>query len=140
MPYHYTQNGRSLYTILITGGVSALAVLFLVLPSPIFTVLGIGLIILACSGIYAFVKGETWSMRVEDGVLSWSYARWPKSFGRIDLSSVRHVVVNDRSSSLLFTFLDGSSRKIKLIGYAGRFRDYLVAHYPSITVEFVEGT
>ena len=139
-PYLYTQKGRSLYTVFIIGFVAALAVLFFVPRDPIFTVIAIFLVVLVFSGIYAFLNGETWSMSVEDGVLTWSYPRWPKSSGRIDLSSVCHVVVDDCSSSLSFKFLDGSTRKIKLIGHASRFRDYLAAHFTSVRVEFVEGT
>jgi len=96
--------------------------------------------IIALSGLYACLKGETWSMTVENGFLSWSYERWPRSSGRIDLAAVRSVVVNDCSSALVFAFADGSTRKIKLIGYGAKLRDYLVAQHPQITVEFIEGT
>ena len=119
---------------------AVLAVFFIFTRDPVFTVVGVFLVVLVVSGIYAFLKGEIWSMTIEDGVLSWSYARWPKSSGRIDLSTVRAVVVDDCSSTLAFTFLDASTRKIKLIGYGGRVRDYLAAHFPHIRIEFVEGT
>jgi hypothetical protein len=125
--------------VLVTGFVAALAVLFLLLRDPIFKVLGVLLIVLVFSGIYAFAKGETWSMSVEKGILTWDYARWPKSSGRVDMSTVRQVVVDDSSSSLLLTFLDGSTRRIKLIGVASQLRDYLVAQCPQVRVEYVEG-
>ena len=139
-PYHYTQKGRGLYSMIKTGFAAVLAALFFFTRDPIFTAVGVFLIVLVFSGIYAFIKGETWSMTIEDGVLSWSYARWPKSSGRIDLSTVRAVVVDDCSSNLVFTFLDGSTRKIKFFGYGSRLRDYLVLHFPHVRVEFVEGT
>src|SRR5437660_8149141 len=128
-PYLYTQKARSPYVVLVTGFAAFLAVLFFVSRDPFFALFGIFLVVLVFSGIYGSLKGETWSMSVEDGILSWSYARWPKSSGQIDLRTVRDVVVDDCSSTLSFTFLDGSTRKIKLIGHASRFRDYLVAHF-----------
>jgi hypothetical protein len=139
-PYLYAEKGRSFRTVFITAFVALLACLFFLVASPVSTVIGAILVVLAISGVYAFLRGETWNISVNDAILSWSYARWPKSSGSIDLSTVRHVVVNDSSSTLSFTFEDGSTRKIKLIGYAGRFRDYLKARFPNITVEFVEGS
>ena len=139
-PYHYKHKGRGAYAVLVAGFVAALAIFFFLLGDPVFTVIGIFLVGLVFSGIYAFVKGETWSISVDKGILTWAYARWPKSSGRIDLSTVRHVVVDDSSSSLLLTFLDGSTQRIKLIGIASQFRDYLVAQLPHIKVEYVEGT
>lgn len=140
IPYNYTQKGRSLSTILVTGLCAILAFSFLIIPYPIPKLIGAFLVVFVFSGFYAFSKGEVWSMSVEDGILSWSYARWPKSSGNIDSSTVCYLLVDDCSSNLSITFLDGSSRKIKLIGHARRFRDYAVSHFPHITVAFVEGT
>ncbi len=139
-PYRYTQKARGLYAMVAAAFAAVLATLFIFTRDPVFTVVGVFLVVLVLSGIYAFLKSETWSMTIEDGVLSWSYARWPKSSGRIDLSAVRAVVVDDCSNTLAFTFLDGSTRKIKLIGYGSQFRDYVTAHFPHVSVEFVEGT
>ena len=102
--------------------------------------IGVVLVVFVISGVYAFLKGETWSICVQDGVLSWSYARWPMSNGSVDLRAARKVVVNDCSSTLLFTFADGTSRSIKLLGSGGRFRDYLKTAFPNIELEFIEGT
>ena len=139
-PYAYTQRGRGIYSIFGIAFTAFLAVGFFLIQKPVGVVIGLILSFFAGSGIYAFFKGETWSIRIEDGFLSWSYARWPKSSGRIDLSTVRAVVVNDCSSRVTFTFSDNRTRKIKLVGPAGRIRDYLVAHFPDIKVEWVEGT
>lgn len=138
--YSYTQKARGLYAVLATGFAALLAVLFIFTRSPVFVACGTLLALLVISGIYAFFKGETWSMRIEDGMLSWAYARWPKSSGTIELSTVCTVVVNDWGSTIEFTFSDGSSRRLKLIGHAAKLRDYLVAHYPHINVKFVEGS
>lgn len=138
--YTNIQKGRGFYSVFATGFTAALAVLFILTYHPIFSSIGIFLAMLAFSGIYAFLKGETWSMSIEDGVLIWSYPRWPKSSGRIDLITVSAVVVDDCSSTLELSVSDGSSRKIKLIGHAAKLRDYLLTHYPHINVKFVEGT
>lgn len=135
--YFYSQKGRSSYGALATVFAAVLAALFL--ASHIW-VIGVPLALLAISGIYAFTKGETWNISVTDSVLAWSYARWPNSSGRIDLNLVRTVTVNDCSSRLSFTFTDGSVRTIKLVGNAHHFRNYLLAHFPNLKVEFVEGT
>lgn len=138
--YRQTQKGRSLSAALVIVFVAGLAVFFILTKDPIFTVIGVFLGVLVLSGLYAFLKGETWSICVQDGVLSWSYARWPKSQGSVDLRTTRKIVVDDCSSTALFAFADGTSRKIKLIGSAGRFRDYLKAAFPNIELEFIEGT
>ncbi|MFA6546970.1 MAG: hypothetical protein WCS99_21315 [Limisphaerales bacterium] len=138
--YSYEQKGRSVYTVLVVGFVAVLAALFFFSHDPVFTTISAVLVILVCSGIFAFLRGETWSMSIEDGVLSWAYARWPKSSGRISLSTVRAIVIDDCSSSLTITFSDGSTRKVRLVGHASRLRDYLMAHHPEIAVEYVEGT
>jgi len=139
-PYSYTQSGRGLYSIFVIALAAFLAVGFFLTQSFFGIAIGVFLSVFLCSGLYAFFKGETWSMRIEDGFLTWSYARWPRSSGRIDLSTVRAVVVDDCSNRLLFTFSDNSIRKIKLVGHAGSIRDYLVAHFPHIKVEWVAGT
>ena len=138
--YQYTQKGRSLSTAIVTAFVAVLAALFLLTQNLIFTVIGVFLVALVLSGVYAFLKGETWSFSVQNGILTWSYDRWPKSHGSIDLRVARRVVVNDCSSTLLFTFNDGTSRKIKLLGNGSRFRDYLKSAFPNIELEFIEGT
>jgi hypothetical protein len=139
-PYSYTQKGRSPVTVLLTSLVAAIAIVFFLTRDPVFKIIGVLLVALVISGTYAFLKGETWTMSIADGVLSWSYARWPRSSGRIDLTAVSGVVVDDCSSTLAFTFSDGSTRKIMLIGHATRLRDYLAAHFPQVRVEFVKGT
>jgi hypothetical protein len=140
IPYSYTHNGCSVYSVLVVGFVAALAVLFFLSHDPVFTAIGVLFVGLVCSGIFAFLKREVWSISIQDGVLSWDYARWPKSSGRIELSSVRAIVIDDCSSALTIIFADGSSRKTKLVGYGSRLRDYLACHYPQIAVEYVEGT
>jgi hypothetical protein len=140
IPYAYTQKGRSVYSVLVVGFIAALAVLFFLSHDPIFTAIGVFFVVLVCSGIFTFLKGEVWSMSIQDGVLSWAYARWPKSSGRIELSSVRAIVIDDCSSALTITFADGSSQKTKLVGYGNRLRDYLASHYPQIVIKYVEGT
>jgi hypothetical protein len=136
-PYFYSQKGRSSYGALATVFAAVLAALFL--ASHIW-VIGVPLALLAISGIYAFAQGENWNISITDSLLAWSYPRWPKSSGRIDLNSVRTVTVDGCSSTLSFAFADGSTRKIKLIGNAHHFRNYLLAHFPNLKVEFVEGT
>ena len=138
--YTYTQKGRSVYTVLVVGFVAILAVLFFLSRDPVFTAISVFFVVLVCSGIFTFLKGETWSMSIQDGVLSWAYARWPKSSGRIELSAVRAIVIDDCSCALTITFADGSSQKTKLVGYGSRLRDYLATHHPQIAIEYVEGT
>ncbi|MDY6866370.1 MAG: hypothetical protein SVT56_00455, partial [Chloroflexota bacterium] len=31
------------------------------------------------------LKGDIWTIRIDEKILSWSYPRWPKSTGQIDL-------------------------------------------------------
>lgn len=138
--YSYTQKARGFYSLFAAGFAVLLAVLFFLTRDLVFVVGGVFLTLLVFSGIYAFFKDETWNMSIAGGVLSWSYARWPKSSGRIELSTVRAIVVDDCSSTLTILFTDDSSRKIKLLGHASRLRDYLAAHYPHIVVEYVAGT
>ena len=138
--YIYTQKGRSLFTVLVSAFVAILAILFFASRNPVFAVMGVFFAVLVFSGIYSFLKGETWRLSVEGGILTWSYARGRSQPGALIWETSAGFVVNDCSSSLLFTFLDGSTRKIRLIGPGTRFRDYLVAHFPHINVEFVAGT
>jgi hypothetical protein len=138
--YRYTQKGRSLSTVMITAFVAVLAALFFLTHNLIFTVIAVVLVVFVISGLYALLKGEMWSVWVQDGVLGWSYARWPRSHGSVDLRNARRIVVNDCSSTLLFTFEDGTSRKIKLVGSGSRFRDYLKTAFPNIELEFIEET
>ena len=139
-PYFYTQKGRSVYALATTGLAAALGFAFFLTRDTVFIIAGVFMMVLVASGIFAFVKGETWSMIIENGVLSWSYARWPKSEGQIDLSTVSSIVIYDSGSTLELSFAAGVSRKIKLIGYGAKLRDYLVRNYPHIDVKFVEGT
>ncbi len=139
-PYLYAQKGRSLFSAFLSGFLAVLALLCFLGGQTLTTVIGIVLGVLTISGVWAFVNGEAWVIRVENGVLSWSYARWPKSSGSVDLSRVRGVVVNDCAHLLSFTLEDGSRQEVKLIGDAGGLRDYLKASFPNIRLEFVEGT
>ncbi|MGC3991685.1 MAG: hypothetical protein QM796_18740 [Chthoniobacteraceae bacterium] len=139
-PFTYVQKGRSVSMVMITLFVTAMAAIFFLTRDVVFMVLGVAFCGLALSGFYAFIKGETWSLQIEDGLFSWSYARWPRSSGTINLQEVLEVVVDDCSSRLTFTFPDGRRQKIHLIGNAAGLRNYLVANYPHLRVKFVEGT
>lgn len=117
-----------------------LSVLFLLTRDPVFSVLGVFLGLLAISAVYAFLKGETWSLQIEGTSLSWSYDRWPRSQGSIDLRTVREIVVDDCSGTLLLTLTDDSHRKVKLIGYGTAIHEHLMRNFPSITLKFIAGT
>jgi hypothetical protein len=138
--YRISQNGRDAYPILATAFTAALALTFLFISHWSMKALGAGLVFFALSGAYAFLKGEKWTLGIENGVFSWSYDRWPKSTGRIDLKTVSCVVVDDCSGAVLFTFKDGQTRKVKLLGRGEPLKDYLRQHFPTVAVEFVEGT
>lgn len=137
--YCHTEKGRSPATIVWTTlvGVLALGMFF---SGPVFAVIGVFFAFLALSGVYAFLKGEQWSIRVEDGVFHWSLDRWPKSRGSIDLAGVSRIVVDDRVGKVLFVFNDGSSRKVRFVGLGSALFSYLKSQFPAITMEFVEGS
>jgi hypothetical protein len=137
--YTCTQKARGLLMVFAAIFAALLCILFILTRNVVGVTAGVALAVFAFACIYAFVKGDTWSMSIEDGVLNWSYTRWPKSSGRIDLGTVRAAVVNDCGSILEITFADGSSQRLRLFGYAAKLRDYLVTNYPHIKVTFVEG-
>lgn len=106
--YSYTQRGRSVLTVLLVGLMAALAVVCCLSGNLVCIVVGVLLAFLAGSGIYAFLKGETWRISIEDGVLRWDYSRWPKTSGRIALGTVRRMVIDDCSSAITMTLADGA--------------------------------
>eukprot|EP00456_Euglypha_rotunda_P053165 TRINITY_DN4288_c0_g1_i7.p1 TRINITY_DN4288_c0_g1~~TRINITY_DN4288_c0_g1_i7.p1 ORF type:complete len:123 (-),score=1.65 TRINITY_DN4288_c0_g1_i7:103-471(-) len=83
---------------------------------------GVLLLFLSASCILAFMRGETWRLTINDGILSWSYPRWPKSVG----------------NWLLVTFSDATTQRIMLVGSPHRVRDFLVNHCPHISMTFRE--
>lgn len=148
--FHYTQKGRGLYSLLFTAFVAFLAAAFLIIAvasvvsrSPVILIAGpvaLFLLFLTVSGLYAFFKGEQWSFHIRDGLLEWSYPRWPKSRGSIALRGVRKVVVNDGVHTLFLTLEDGTTRTIKFFGVGAYLRDYLKESFPHLAVEFLEGS
>lgn len=136
--YSYTQKGRGVRSAMMTALLAVLAVLFFLIGDLVLRLLGVVAVVFVFSGTYAWFKGEIWTMSIENGVLSWSYARWPSDSGRIELDAVHTVTIDDCSRALTLTFVGGGSRKIKLIGYAYRFRDYLAANYPHIRIKYIE--
>jgi hypothetical protein len=138
--YCCSEKARSLYSVFGMTFMGFLAVCFFFTRDAVFVALGVFLVALVIHGIFSFVRNEVWSMNVQDGVFSWSYPGWPRTNGTIDLSKVRKIVVLECGQMQSFTFADGSVRKLKLIGSASRFRDYLQTSFPNISVEFVEGT
>lgn len=114
-----------------------LAIAFTLAPH-FFKVVGVFLWFLVLSCLYAIIKGETWSISIQDGVLSWSYPRWPKSAGRIELSSVRHLVVDDASDWLRFTFRNGKTQPVQLWAPGRQLHDFVQANFPTITLEHIE--
>jgi len=138
--YSYEQKGLSAYSVLVIALGGILAGFSFFSHDPIFVVIGVALVVLLCSGIYAFIRGETWSMSIKDGVLTWHYPRWPKSSGSISLSTVLSIVINDCSSSLVIKCAGGEAQKVRLVGHASRLRDYMATYYPQIAVEYVDGT
>ena len=117
-----------------------MAVAFISARDPLFTTLGILFAFLACSGVYAYVKNEVWSMTIEDGVLTWSSPRWPKSSGKIKLCDVDTIGIQDGSGKVTLVMADGTQQQTRLVGYGANLRDYLKAHHPQITVNFFEGS
>ena len=133
--YLYTEKGRSPRTIILAGLLGALAGFILPGASLTLTVIGVVFAGMGISGVCGLVKGETWSIRIQDNVLSWSYARWPESSGSVDLNTVRCIAVSDRPSRLSFTFGDGTTQTIQLIGNSGRLRECLRDSLPQVKVE-----
>ncbi|HZQ46466.1 MAG TPA: hypothetical protein VFC07_05600 [Verrucomicrobiae bacterium] len=120
--------------------IALLAMTFLQTRDLVFILAGCFPVVLVASGVYSFLRSEEWHIKIHNGILTWSYARWPKSAGSIDLRTVCGIVVSDCSSTLSFSFQDGTSRKIKFIGSGARIRDCLKENFPSIALEFIEGT
>lgn len=103
--------------------------------------LAVGLLLLFLSArcILAFMRGDTWRLTIRDGLLSWSYPRWPKSVGAIDLARVcKATIYHSGGNWLLVTFSDETTQRIMLIGWPRRVRDFIVEHYPHIEVTFRE--
>jgi hypothetical protein len=50
------------------------------------------------------------------------------------------VVVDDCSGTILFSFEDGRSQKVKLVGYGTPLKNHLERHFPEMQVEFIPGT
>jgi hypothetical protein len=91
-------------------------------------------------GLFSFSVGDQWTLDVRNGILHWSYDRFPKSSGRIDLRGVNRIIVNDCSARISLIGTDGSTTKIRLTGHGFPLYKYLQANFPEIRVDFIEGT
>ena len=136
--FHYAQKGRSVFGLFATTVVAVLALGFFLSGSFPFQLLSFGLLILVISGIYSILKGEQWVIGVKESAFHWSYPRWPRSSGTIDLDKVRRVVIDDASGWLEFHLDGGCSQRIRLAGGAYKLNDFLRYHFPRIIVEMIE--
>ena len=137
--FKHTQKGRSILSLLVSGVVTILAVGFFLSGVLLFQAISFGLLILVVSSLYAIFRGEEWILGVADSNLYWSYPRWPRSSGEIDLSCVRRVLIDDSSGWLEFRIEDNSLRRVHLLGGAAyKLNDYLRQHFPDIDVELID--
>lgn len=137
--FKHTQKGRSILGLLATGVVTILTVGFFLSGVLLFQVISFGLLILVVSSLYAIFRGEEWILGVTDSILHWSYPRWPRSSGEIDLSGVRRVLIDDSSGWLEFRNEDNLLIRIRLLGGAAyKLNDYLRLHFPDIDVKLID--
>lgn len=132
------QGGRSLFTILTTVFVIFLALCFASTQELVFVVVSVFLGFLACSCLYTIGTNEVWKMTIERGFLSWSYPRWPRSSGCIDLDGVRSMLIDDGSGKVLIISDDDQSQTVRLIGYGFKLRDFIRSYFPHIIITHIE--
>lgn len=135
--YLYAGKGRALRAIVVAAFLGTLAASFLWAASPASIVIEVISAVLGFGGLYALLKSEAWSIRIQDNVLSWSYGPWPRSSGSVDLNTERRIVVSDYCGKLSFTFRDGTTRTIRLIGGSDRLQKDLRDSLSHLKVELV---
>jgi hypothetical protein len=118
--------------------VAALALAFFLSGSQFFQIISFILFFLTASGVYACLKGEEWKLEVKESYFSWSYPRWPRSKGTIDLRDVKKVIINDASGRLEFRMRDDSTQRIRMGGGIYQLNAYLQANFPTIEVVLIE--
>jgi hypothetical protein len=91
------------------------------------------------SCIYGFVKNEVWRFGIRDDVIWWDSPRWPRSAGFIPLNDVCKVTIHEGAGRLIITARDGTSRRIPC-NASRQVQAILNEHYPSVAIEFIEGT
>jgi hypothetical protein len=151
--YYEIEKGRSIKAILLGGFVLFLSVGFSIAgiegsfyqgftwDSTILLGIGIFLFGLFISCLYAFIKGEKWEISISNSILSWSYPRWPKSNGSIELKNIAKVTIrNDSFSNLKIDFNNGDTKKIKLIGNNYKLKKFFEENYNDIEIEFIDGS
>lgn len=136
--YSCTRAGRSSLSVLVVALTALLAVGFFLTATIFGLLFGTGLLLLSVSGIFSALKGEEWILRVDHGILTWDFPRWPRSKGRIDLAKVNHIRITD--GWVTFTLADGSQRRLRLIDHPHRFCRYLEECFPGISLDFQESS
>jgi hypothetical protein len=137
-PFAYTQSGRNALPLFLTAFFALLAAICVITDEPLLWVIAAFLLCLALSGLYSIIKGETWTVRIDGDSFIWSYARWPKSSGTIDLKTVRHLIIRDHGSTLTFIFDEGRIHDMKLMAaHPYQLRDYLAENFSRLSVEYI---
>jgi hypothetical protein len=90
--------------------------------------------------LYSIIAGGKVSIKVESGVLTYIKTSWPKKNISFSLSDVVHIQIRNDSLRSRFAMKDRSVHRIGWVGVPHKFRDYIKSEYPSIEVEFIEGS
>jgi uncharacterized membrane protein YdbT with pleckstrin-like domain len=130
--YEHKQTGRSVFTVMVCVAMVILCVLFWLAAHWIPRVIAIVLIAASVSAMYAFVRDEEWSLRIDDHSLEWHYPRWPKSTGSVNLSEVRKITVNEHTGKLEMILKNEETKRIKFFGSANKIYKYLRIHQSDI--------
>jgi hypothetical protein len=137
--YKSVQRGRGANYIFGTIFVLFLAICFFLSKNIFFKIIGVLTGIGFLRGVYSFLKNYEWILEINNNILSWSYPRWPKSNGCIDLDSAEGIVVKE-SGKLIFRLKNGETKKIRMAAPGHAVHAYLEENFPNIELEYLDST
>jgi hypothetical protein len=100
--------------------------------------------IACCNYFCSVVKNAKCELAVRDDAIWWDSPCWNRSMGTIAIGDICKVTILEGPSKLEILMRNGDSRTVPCWavcknGDCHKLRDVLVANYPELTVELVEG-
>jgi hypothetical protein len=97
-----------------------------------------------CGYIYSFAMNLKSAFGIRDNMIWWDSPGWWRAVGTVAIDEIRCVRILEGPTKLQLIMQDGTSRRIPCnavwnLGRAEELRDVLVANYPHIDVELIEG-
>lgn len=111
-----------------------------VIGTPVAALFALG----CCGYIHSFVTNPNCEFAVRDDAIWWDSPGWRRLVGTIAIHQMQNVCIVE-GSKLDIEMQDGSSRSVPRLavcrnGDGRKLRDVLVANYPHLVVELIEGS